>query len=119
MEFISTVDGIHEFVPRFYGGDIPGRFSMMEDFGDSTALAMLSWFPIEILEEDRPWTGEWTVREALISTCLRRTYSTEGIARLRPLTGAGGMLSRTLQARWPESGDGRSRWPGDPENQRI
>jgi len=81
------------------------------------AFAMMSWFPIEILEEDRPWLDEWTMRAAMISTCLRLAHSTEGVESLRPLAEVGGMLSRNLQDRWPESGDGKIRWPGAPEDQ--
>ncbi len=78
------------------------------------ALYMLSWLPIDAARDaNRPWAQDWSVREALISTCVR-------IAALQDATGIAapaqrfaawfGELAGTLQARWPECGDGRVDW---------
>ncbi|MDB5073860.1 MAG: hypothetical protein JWO42_39 [Chloroflexi bacterium] len=76
------------------------------------ALAMLTWFSPEILQQDQGWAPGWTRREALISTCLRLQQTTVGVPVLEPLTDLGGALARVLQASWPELGDGTLRWPG-------
>ena len=76
------------------------------------ALAMIAWIPTTILEKDRPRVGEWSMREAMLSTCLRLSQVTSGITLLKPLQDFGDMFADTLQLRWPELGDGRINWPG-------
>ncbi len=76
------------------------------------ALAMVTWFPPDLLVRDRDWTLGWSQRAALISTTLRLQRLCAGISALAPLADLGGALAEKLQARWPELGDGALHWPG-------
>ena len=76
------------------------------------ALAMLTWFPEDLLERDREWTPGWTGREAMISTALRLHHATASIPALASLSVFGAGIADVLQARWPELGDGSLRWRG-------
>ncbi|MCZ6679507.1 MAG: hypothetical protein O7E52_19935 [Candidatus Poribacteria bacterium] len=77
------------------------------------ALAMITWFPTSILMENRPWaTGQWTMREALLSTASRLHHATKDISDLRPLADLGEQMFAKCTALWPELGDGRvGQWP--------
>lgn len=76
------------------------------------ALAMLIWFPLEAVDDDRSWVDQWSVREALISTALRLHEAVMDVPDLAPAAALGEQLARAAQARWPELGDGRLHWPG-------
>lgn len=76
------------------------------------ALAMLTWFPQTVLETEHPWTPGWTMRQAMISTCLRLERATRGSHSLAALSAWGGLMAQACQARWPEHGDGALLWPG-------
>jgi hypothetical protein len=71
-------------------------------------LAMLSWFPLELLEQDGSWVSTWSRREALLSTMLRLH---SGSASIAPLATFGKAMADALRARWPELGDGAIQWP--------
>ncbi len=79
------------------------------------ALAMLSWFPPDLLDRDRKWTPGWSQRQALISTALPAAFPAVVFQRLEPLADLGDALAEKLQLRWPELGDGELRWPGVTE----
>jgi thiamine kinase-like enzyme len=76
------------------------------------ALAMLTWFPTDLLIDDRAWTPGWSQREALLSTTLRLQRLCAGISALEPLADLGGAMAEKLGARWPELGAGELHWPG-------
>ncbi len=75
------------------------------------ALAMLTWFPPDLLAEDRAWAPGWTGRAALLSTTLRLHQTSAAAAALTPLADLGGRLSEALRARWPTLGEGAPNWP--------
>jgi hypothetical protein len=77
------------------------------------ALAMLTWFPHELLVREHAWMPGWSMRQAMISTTLRLQQATTGITRLDPLAAFGAALASALQARWPELGNGGLVWPGE------
>jgi hypothetical protein len=74
------------------------------------ALAMVTWFPTDLLEGDKPWVPGWTMRPAMVSTALRLRDTTAGIPSLRPITELGSRIAEAVQARWPELGDGAIPW---------
>jgi hypothetical protein len=76
------------------------------------AVAMLTWFPIDLLvEEDAAWTPEWTRRAAVLSTVLRLRRVSSACPALLPLAALADQMCDRLQARWPDLGDGAPRWP--------
>ena len=74
------------------------------------ALAMLSWFPYDMLDADRPWAEAWTMRGALLTAARRLGRVAEGVDGLAALATAGGRLARAAQARWPELIEGVPEW---------
>jgi hypothetical protein len=76
------------------------------------ALAMLTWFPHDLLLTDHAWTPGWTMREACISTTRRLAQATADVTPLTPLAAFAARMAAAVQARWPELGDGQIRWPG-------
>ena len=76
------------------------------------ALAMMTWFPPDLLVQDGAWTQGWTCRAAFISTALRLHQVTAGFAALEPLAELGASMATEVRTRWPELGDGALRWPG-------
>jgi hypothetical protein len=76
------------------------------------ALAMLTWIRPESLRENRPWAGDWTAREAILSTVARLRDAAALAAKLEALAGAAAGLEAALRRRWPEYGDDvLPRWP--------
>lgn len=75
------------------------------------ALAMMTWFPTDLLEQDRQWVPGWTMRPAIISTVLRLRDATAGISDLQSITEFAARATETLRMRWPELGDGAIPWP--------
>lgn len=75
------------------------------------ALAMLTWFPIDLLDGDKSWVPGWTMRPAMISTVLRLQTATANIPSLHPMSELGARMAEVLQARWPELGNGAIAWP--------
>jgi len=77
------------------------------------AVAMLTWLPPAILEADRPWVEQWTMRQAVLATATR-LRAAAGDGPLTPLATAAVRLQGALSARWPELGEGEAvlpRWP--------
>ncbi|GAC1643224.1 MAG: hypothetical protein NVS4B8_13070 [Herpetosiphon sp.] len=78
------------------------------------ALAMLTWFPTDLLTADRAWTPGWSMRSALISTLLRLRDATTNVPRFKPFTQFGNALADAARMRWPDHGDGTLAWPSRP-----
>jgi hypothetical protein len=74
-------------------------------------LWMLTGFPVSILAEDRPRVGEWSCRQALLSTLMRLHQACAPVRDLEPVTAAADALGRALRLRWPECTDVLPRWP--------
>ncbi|MGH2350545.1 MAG: phosphotransferase family protein, partial [Chloroflexota bacterium] len=66
------------------------------------ALAMLSWIPCSVLDENRSWVDEWTAREAVRSAIRRLREATDRQPGLAPLAETAGHLEQRLLLRWPE-----------------
>ena len=75
------------------------------------ALAMLTWFPPELLLREHAWAPGWTMRQAMISTTLRLQQAAGSIKPLEPLAAYSEAVGAALRARWPELGDGALAWP--------
>lgn len=74
-------------------------------------LAMLTWIPPTILEKNRPWVGEWTMREAVLSTLDRLYKVSSELNELRPIAEGASILYRELTSRWNEYQDLLPKWP--------
>lgn len=74
------------------------------------ALAMMTWLPLTILTVDRPWVGNWSMREALVSTIIRLHDATIEVSTLAALAKLSETLLQILQRRWPDIGDGSLKW---------
>lgn len=74
------------------------------------ALAILGWLPLDIVDEDRPWAEEWTMRGALLTAATRLGRATAGPGGLSALSEAGSQLARAARRRWPELGSGLPWW---------
>lgn len=76
-------------------------------------LAMLSWIPPAILQENRPWVGEWTMREAVLTALHRLQLVCSRVNILLPLAESVKILQQTLMVRWSEfpNGDCLPKWP--------
>ena len=66
-------------------------------------LALLSWIPHTILEENRPWVGEWTMREAFLCTLHRLGKVCSNSEELTPLRTSLATLSHKLEELWCQS----------------
>jgi hypothetical protein len=75
-------------------------------------IAMLTWMPDNILEFDRPWVGDWSVRAAIVSTCLRMHQTAAAVPEYAPLAEFTQSLAEAFRARWPYVGNGAIQWPG-------
>jgi hypothetical protein len=49
------------------------------------AIAMLTWISPRVLEENRPWAGDWSAREALLCAVIRLGRVTRGQPSLAPV----------------------------------
>jgi hypothetical protein len=110
---------------RAFRGQLAGRWTDEADYHEAwaamcayRALAMLSWLPLDILDTDRPWVEDWTMRGALVMAATRLGRATAGVARLAAVGAAGDRLARAARARWPELGAGLPQWPGSPDRSR-
>jgi thiamine kinase-like enzyme len=65
-------------------------------------LALLSWIPQGIIQENRPWVDEWSMREAVLITLHRLHIVCSRVHELLPLAEHVGILSQRLQAQWSE-----------------
>jgi hypothetical protein len=74
------------------------------------ALAILTWIPLSVLEENHTRVGEWTARESLICTAERLRDGTLGVAGLEPIAEAGEALATAFRRRWSEYGEVRPTW---------
>ena len=74
------------------------------------ALAMLSWFPPDMLDADRPWAEGWTMRGALLTAALRLERAVTGVPGLAVINTAAARLARAARERWPEIGEGVPDW---------
>ena len=74
-------------------------------------LWMLAWFPCAILMQDRPRVGEWTCRQAMLSTLSRLHQACADRQGLEAVAEAATTLRSALRSRWPECGDVLPRWP--------
>jgi hypothetical protein len=75
------------------------------------ALYMFTWLPIERANDaDAPWVGEWSVRQALLSTAARGALAAALAPELQALADWFGALHRVLARAWPDSGSGALDW---------
>jgi hypothetical protein len=106
--------------PTSVGGLVDDERSYREAWATMVAyraLAMLTWFPHDLLARDHAWTPGWTMRAALISTTRRLHQATADVVALAPLAELGAQMAATVQARWPKLRDGALRWPGAADGQ--
>ncbi|MCK4257928.1 MAG: hypothetical protein KAX49_03065 [Halanaerobiales bacterium] len=64
------------------------------------ALAMISWFPLEVLEKNRPWVDDWSMREAMLSTLNRLGKVCNNSKELDSLAQSVFILKQELSNRW-------------------
>lgn len=75
------------------------------------ALAMLSWIPCEILEENRSWVEDWTMRQAVLATLHRLNRSCLKEVELTPLLEMTRLLEEELVQRWHSFDTIFPEWP--------
>lgn len=75
------------------------------------ALAMLSWIPCEILEENRPWVEDWTMRQAVLAALHRLNQSCQKQVELTPLLDMTRFLEEELVHRWGTFNTILPQWP--------
>jgi hypothetical protein len=75
------------------------------------ALAILTWIPPAVLQDNRPWAEDWTMREAVLAAVSRLALAADGIPWLAPVSAAAVRLRAVLRARWPDLADPFPRWP--------
>ncbi|MFN8495776.1 MAG: hypothetical protein U0350_49750 [Caldilineaceae bacterium] len=67
------------------------------------ALAILTWIPPTVLQENRPWVdAQWTSRHAVLAALSRLYDATAGVTQLAPVHEAAAKLNTALHQRWPE-----------------
>jgi hypothetical protein len=66
------------------------------------ALAILTWIPLDIINQNRPWADNWTMREAVLAAVSRLERVTAPFAQLGAISEAAGILTKELRFRWPE-----------------
>jgi Ser/Thr protein kinase RdoA (MazF antagonist) len=66
------------------------------------ALAILSWIPVAVLEQNAPWVEGWTGREAVLAAVGRLARATEETDDLRPIASLAAELEARLRQRWPD-----------------
>jgi hypothetical protein len=74
------------------------------------AMALLSWFPLNILDADRPWAEGWTMRGALLTAATRLERATAGVSELEAISDAASRLAGAARDRWPDIGEGVPEW---------
>lgn len=77
------------------------------------ALAILSWVPLAVLEQNGPWVEDWTGREAILAAVGRLARTAEGADAVRPISVLAASLETRLRRRWPEYDERETlpRWP--------
>ena len=74
-------------------------------------LVMLQWISPGILEANRSWVDDWTMREAVLTTTERLRDVSAPFPDRAPLTAAAAALARALRRRWPEFTTVLPHWP--------
>jgi aminoglycoside/choline kinase family phosphotransferase len=77
-------------------------------------LAILTWISPDVLQQNRPWVGDWTMREAVLAAVTRLSEATANFVSLQPVHEAATRIAATLRSRWPEFDDVENvspRWP--------
>jgi thiamine kinase-like enzyme len=74
------------------------------------ALAMMSWIPQSVLDEDRSWVGAWGMRAALLTSLARLSDVAARVTMLAPLSAAADALTKTLERRWGKVVETLPRW---------
>ncbi|MDX1664312.1 MAG: hypothetical protein R3272_10985 [Candidatus Promineifilaceae bacterium] len=77
------------------------------------ALAIVTWIPPAVLEENRPWAPGWSSREALLGALLRLQREAGAFAHLAPAVAYARTVSTALRRRWPayDQDDLHPPWP--------
>ncbi|HEX6606566.1 MAG TPA: hypothetical protein VF276_06585 [Chloroflexia bacterium] len=91
--------------------DADGYAAAWADLCAYRGLAMLQWIPPGILEANRSWVDDWTMREAVLATVEQLREVSAPFPDRAPLTAAAAALAQTLRRRWPEFTTVLPRWP--------
>ncbi|MGV3724146.1 MAG: hypothetical protein ACO1SX_24905, partial [Actinomycetota bacterium] len=75
------------------------------------ALAILSWVPPKVLEQNWPWADEWTAREAVIAAISRLEAVARGVSPLECVHEAARRAKSALLLRFPEHQGALPHWP--------
>jgi hypothetical protein len=75
------------------------------------ALAMLTWVPCGVLDQNQAWVGDWSRREAVLAAAGRLREATTEVHALAPVAEAAAGLEQALRSRWPEYEEVLPRWP--------
>lgn len=78
------------------------------------ALAILTWIPPDVINHNRPWADNWTMREAVLAAVSRLEQATAPFGKLEPVSVATAALTKSLHSRWNEfegGGDILPPWP--------
>ncbi|RYX86476.1 hypothetical protein EON83_02050 [bacterium] len=74
------------------------------------ALAILTWIPPTIIEQDQPWADNWTMRGAVFAAISRLEQATISCEHLLPVHTVAQHLLKSLSSRWPISHNVLPRW---------
>lgn len=74
------------------------------------ALAMLTWIPPKVLEQNHSWAGDWTAREAICTAVGRLARACDGIGSLAAIQELAENAESALLRRFPELKGALPRW---------
>ncbi len=66
------------------------------------AMALLSWMPLSLVEQNESWVGEWSRREAVVAALGRWEEATRGVKGMEVMSVVAAQLLRRCQALWPD-----------------
>lgn len=75
------------------------------------ALAILSWVPPKVLEQNWPWADEWTAREAAVTAVSRLASAVRGVESLARVGDMAECTKSALLHRFPEHQGALPNWP--------
>jgi len=75
------------------------------------ALAMLTWIPPDIINRNRFWADDWTMREAAFVAMCRLREAAMPFAELEAVSDGAGVLAKGMRRCWPEFADAEDALP--------
>nr|CAA9284811.1 hypothetical protein AVDCRST_MAG63-3894 [uncultured Armatimonadetes bacterium] len=107
LSFLSDLEGAGGIVPRFLGGDVEGRFFLMEDLGGSRSLG-------DVLAEDDPEAAASALHALAVQTARLHVAARDGESGFEAirsaLPGAGGLGRRAEAETWLAGGEKWELW---------